>query len=178
MAVLDIFHHWLCDLMTSILICELFDRGVIKCVIIYSNIDLVTFDLYKLTCEFFDGKTGSLTGWPIISILTCELLDGDTGPGRVFRGQEFTELTHGLRGVERGRVQTLVQQVLTVLPVIQNELNTVYSSLNGTNVCIKSWGASLTISEILFLIFHCWILFWITTNVKPLRSRFYFLMIW
>lgn len=112
MAVLDIFHHILCDLMTYILICELFDKAVIKCVIIYSNIDLVTFDLY---------------------ILTCELLDRDTGPGRVVGGQEFTELTHRLRGVERRRVQTLVQQVLTVLPVIQDELNTAYPSLNGTN---------------------------------------------
>lgn len=103
--------------MTNILTCELFNGEVISYVIMYSNIDLVTFDLY---------------------ILTCKLLDGDTGPGGVVGGQEFTELTHRLRGVERGRVQTLVQQVLTVLPVIQNESNTVYSSLNGTNVCIKS----------------------------------------
>lgn len=102
--------------MTYILTCELFNGEVISYVIMYSNIDLVIFDL---------------------DILTCELFDGDTGPGGVVGGQEFTELTHGLRGVECGRVQTLVQQVLTVLPVIQNELNTVYSSLNGTNVCIK-----------------------------------------
>lgn len=74
--------------MTYILTCELFNGKVTSYVIMYSNIDLVIFDL---------------------DILTCELFDGDTGPGGVVGGQEFTELTHGLRGVECGRVQTLVQ---------------------------------------------------------------------
>lgn len=44
-----------------------------------------------------------------LDILTCELFDGDTGPGGVVGGQELTELTHRLRRVERGRIQTLVQ---------------------------------------------------------------------
>ena len=49
--------------------------------------------------------------------LTCELFDGDAGAGGVVGGQEFTQLTHRLLGVQGRGVQTLVQQVLTVLPV-------------------------------------------------------------
>lgn len=150
----------------------------------------MTFDLYELTCERWPGDLWTM--WTNLWTVIMYHWPGDIWPIWTnlwtvwwrYRNGLSRPVTGAYRAdpqTEGGGVQTCSNTCSAGThspPCNRDQIksNTILSSLNGINVCIKSWDASLAVSKILLLIFHSWILFGIITNVKT--SRFYFLASW